>query len=106
MKRITDYKAIYINEAKKEDILKIDELLAKSEVKLGGYGFILPSATYHRFITGLDGEKMSSSKPESAVFLTDPLKDAREKIMNAKTGGAITLEDQKNHGGVRLFPGL
>lgn len=99
LKRITDYKAIYINEAKKEDISKIDELLAKSEVKLGGYGFIQPSSTYHRFITGLTGEKMSSSKPESAIFLTDPPNVTRKKIMNAKTGGAVTLKEQKKSGG-------
>jgi tryptophanyl-tRNA synthetase len=99
LNRITDYKAIYINEAKEEDIPKIDELLAKSEVKLGGYGFIQPSSTYHRFITGLTGEKMSSSKPESAIFLTEPPKEARKKIMNAKTGGAVTLKEQKKSGG-------
>lgn len=99
LKRITDYKAIYIQKATKKDIPIIDELLAKSEVKFGGYGFILPSATFHRFITGLTGEKMSSSKPESAIFLTESPQEARRKIMNAKTGGAVTLEEQKKHGG-------
>lgn len=99
LKRITDYKAIYIQKAKEEDIPKIDELLAKSETKLGGYGFIQPSSTYHRFITGLTGEKMSSSKPESAIFLTDSPKITAKKIMNAKTGGAVSLEAQKKEGG-------
>ena len=99
LRRITDYKAIYINEANKEDIQIIDGALAKSEIKFGGYGFIQPSSTYHRFITGLTGEKMSSSKPESAIFLTDSPKDARKKIMNTKTGGAVTLEEQRKSGG-------
>ena len=99
LKRITKYKAIYIQEAKEEDIPKIDEQLAKSEIKFGGYGFVQPSSTFHRFMTGLTGEKMSSSKPESAIFLTDSPKEARKKIMNAKTGGAVTLEEQKKHGG-------
>jgi len=99
LKRIADYKAIYIQKAKEEDIPKIDELLAKSETKFGGYGFIQPSSTYHRFITGLTGDKMSSSKPESAIFLTDPPKIAAKKIMNAKTGGAVSLEAQKKEGG-------
>jgi len=99
LKRINDYKAIYINDAEEKDIAKIDKLLAKSEVKLGGYGFIQPSSTYHRFITGLTGEKMSSSKPESAIFLTESPEVARKKIMNAKTGGAVTLKDQKISGG-------
>jgi tryptophanyl-tRNA synthetase len=99
LKRITDYKAIYINEANKKDIPIIDEALAKAEIEFGGYGFIQPSSTYHRFITGLTGEKMSSSKPESAIFLTDSPNDARRKIMNTKTGGAVTLEEQKKSGG-------
>ena len=99
LKRITDYKAIYIEDATKEDIQKIDIALAKTETKLGGYGFFPPSATFHRFITGLTGDKMSSSKPESAIFLTDTPKDATKKIMHSKTGGAVTLEEQKKHGG-------
>ncbi len=99
LKRITDYKAIYVNEAKKEEIPIIDGALAKTELEFGGYGFIQPSSTYHRFITGLTGEKMSSSKPESAIFLRDSPKEARKKIMNTKTGGAITLQEQKKSGG-------
>jgi tryptophanyl-tRNA synthetase len=99
LKRITDYKAIYINDAVEDDIPEIDETFAKSEVKLGGYGFFQPAATFHRFMTGLTGEKMSSSKPESAIFLTDTPQDAKKKIMNAKTGGAVTLEQHKKHGG-------
>lgn len=99
LKRINDYKAIYISEAKEHDIPLIDEQLAKSEHNFNGYGFIQPSSTYHRFITGLTGEKMSSSKPESAIFLTDSIIDAKKKIMNAKTGGAVTLEEQKKSGG-------
>lgn len=99
LKRITKYKAIYINDATNFDISSIDEALAKTEIQFGGYGFLQPSATFHRFITGLTGEKMSSSKPESAIFLTDSLNDATKKIMNAKTGGAVTLEEQKKYGG-------
>ena len=99
LKRITDYKAIYINDAVKDDIEKIDENLALSETKLEGYGFFPPAATFHRFMTGLTGEKMSSSKPESAIFLTDNPEIAIKKIKNAKTGGAVSLEEQKKHGG-------
>ena len=99
LKRITDYKAIYIEDAKETDIQKIDMKLASTEPKFGGYGFIQPSATFHRFITGLTGEKMSSSKPESAIFLTDSLEESTKKIMHAKTGGAVTLEEQKKEGG-------
>jgi tryptophanyl-tRNA synthetase len=42
---------------------------------------------------------MSSSKPESAIFLTDTPEEAKQKIMNAKTGGAATLQEQKKSGG-------
>ena len=97
--RITDYKALYINDASEQDIPRINEVFAKEEPSLCGYGFLQPCSTYHRFITGLTGDKMSSSKPESAIFLTDTVDDARKKIMHAKTGGAVTLEEQKKHGG-------
>lgn len=99
LKRITTYKAIYINDAKEEDIPLIDEALVKTEYVFGGYGFFAPSSTYHRFMTGLTGEKMSSSKPESAIFLTDTIEQAKKKIMSCKTGGATTLEEQKKNGG-------
>ncbi len=99
LKRITDYKAIYINTAKENDVLSIDEALAHIEPSFHGYGFLQPSSTYHRFITGLTGEKMSSSKPESAIFLTDTPQEAKKKIMNAKTGGAVSLQEQRKTGG-------
>jgi len=99
IKKITDYKAIYIDDAEEKDISKINIELAKIEPKHGGYGFFQPSATFHRFMTGLIGDKMSSSKPESAIFLSDDPSIAKKKIMGSKTGGAISLEEQKKHGG-------
>jgi len=99
LRRITEYKAIYLNTAQEKDIPVIDEALAHIEPSFQGYGFLQPSSTYHRFITGLTGDKMSSSKPESAIFLTDTPQEAKKKIMNAKTGGAVTLEEQKKSGG-------
>jgi len=59
LKRITEYKALYINTATINDIANIDEALAHSEPGFGGYGFLQPSSTYHRFMTGLTGDKMS-----------------------------------------------
>jgi len=99
LQKIPEYKALYINDAKESDIPFIDAALAPTELKYQGYGFLPPSATFHRFMTGLTGEKMSSSKPESAIFLTDTPEDAKKKIMHAKTGGAVTLEQQKKDGG-------
>ncbi len=98
-KRISDYKALYLLKAKESDICKIDKALALSEPEFQGYGFLQPSATFHRFMTGLTGGKMSSSKPESAIFLTDSPEEAKKKIMYAKTGGAVSLEEQRQQGG-------
>ena len=99
LRRITEYKAIYIEDATEADIDRIDMCLAMAEPAFGGYGFLQPSSTYHRFITGLTGEKMSSSKPESSIFLTDSPQEAHKKLMNAKTGGAATKEEQMRTGG-------
>jgi tryptophanyl-tRNA synthetase len=99
LKRITEYKAIYVEDAVEKDIEKINIYFSKIEPTLGGYGFIQPSSTYHRFMTGLTGDKMSSSKPESAIFLTDTTDAAKKKIIQAKTGGAVSLEQQKKEGG-------
>ncbi len=63
------------------------------------YGFISPSSTYNRLIPGLTGDKMSSSDPESAIFLTDTPEEAEEKISDAVTGGRHTVEEQREKGG-------
>ncbi len=64
------------------------------------FNFITPSSTYHRFITGLTGGKMSSSKPKTAIFLSDPPEVAAKKIKNAKTGGRESLDEQREMGGI------
>lgn len=64
------------------------------------FKFIPPSATYHKFMSGLQGGKMSSSNPQSYIALTDEPREAGRKIMRAKTGGRATVEEQKRLGGV------
>ena len=64
------------------------------------FNFVAPSSTYHRFITGLTGDKMSSSKPKTAIFLSDGPEVAEKKIKSAKTGGRESLAEQKELGGV------
>ncbi|EKF85497.1 tryptophan--tRNA ligase [Methanobacterium formicicum] len=64
------------------------------------FKFITPSSTYHRFITGLTGGKMSSSKPKTAIFLSDSPDVALKKLKSAKTGGRESLAEQKKMGGV------
>ncbi len=98
-KMIPSYKALYINGASRSDLISIDEILSMVEKDEGEYGFIPPASTYHRFIRGLTGEKMSSSRPETAIFLDDDPGDAKKKIMRAITGGRETAEEQREKGG-------
>jgi tryptophanyl-tRNA synthetase len=78
---------------------EIDGLIIKVETDHGEYGFIPPASIYHRFMTGLTGGKMSSSKPESHISLTEDPKVAAKKIMKAITGGKQSLSEQKKLGG-------
>ncbi|HIE33943.1 MAG TPA: tryptophan--tRNA ligase [Candidatus Altiarchaeales archaeon] len=64
------------------------------------FKLILPSSTYHKFMRGLTGGKMSSSDPRSYIALTDDSKDVIKKIMNSKTGGRATVKEQKEKGGI------
>ncbi len=57
-----------------------------------------PASTYHMLQRGLDGDKMSSSRPDSTIFLTDPPEEARKKLMRALTGGRATVEEQRRLG--------
>lgn len=99
-KKIPNYKAIYINAAIDDDIPKLNEALIPVEKQFGGYGFYLPASTYHRFMSSLTSGKMSSSAgAESSIFLSDAPEVGAKKAMNAKTGGAVTLEDHKKYGG-------
>lgn len=81
------------------DISEADAVVREIEMKCGGYGFFLPGATYHTFLQGLQGGKMSSSVPESLFRFDEPEKDIKKKIMNSLTGGRMTLEEQKKLGG-------
>jgi tryptophanyl-tRNA synthetase len=63
------------------------------------FKFIPPAATYHKFMSGLQGGKMSSSDAKSYIGLCESPDSARKKIMSAKTGGRATVEEQKKKGG-------
>lgn len=58
-----------------------------------------PSSIYHKLIKGLDGNKMSKSRPEYAIHLSDPIDLAQKKINMALTGGRATAEEQRRLGG-------
>jgi len=78
---------------------EIEREVREVELKLGGFAFIPPSSTYHRFTTGLTGGKMSSSKPESYISLLDSPEEGAKKVMKAFTGGRATADEQRRLGG-------
>ena len=77
----------------------VESIVREVELKYGGYAFMPPASTYHKFMTGLQGGKMSSSIPESYIALTEKPEEGAKKVMRAKTGGRVTLEEQKKLGG-------
>jgi tryptophanyl-tRNA synthetase len=108
-RRIEGQKKIYelhmdlfgIEEVKIDSTIRaIEEIVRDVELEYGGFGFCLPAATYHRFVQGLTGGKMSSSVPESLIALTEQPEDAAQKVKRAKTGGRVTVEEQKKLGGL------
>jgi tryptophanyl-tRNA synthetase len=97
--KIPDYKAIYLEGATEADLDRIDSMLIPVEAKHEGYAFYPPAATYHRLLPGLTGDKMSSSIPGSAIYLTDTPEEAAKKIQDSKTGGRVSADEQKKLGG-------
>lgn len=58
------------------------------------------SSTYHKFMPGLKGGKMSSSDPTSYIALSDLPEEIARKIKKyAFSGGQATLEEHRNKGG-------
>lgn len=99
LKRNDAYRALYVLSAGPDDIPQIDLALGRYEAReLGQPGFFPPASTYHRFMTGLTGGKMSSSQPETAVFITDKPDEVEKKVKRAVTGGRATEEEQRRLG--------
>ncbi len=63
-------------------------------------GYSKPAGLYSKLMPGLLGlaSKMSTSRPETAIFATDTEKAMRKKISNAFTGGRATVEEQRRLG--------
>ncbi|ASJ09803.1 tryptophan--tRNA ligase [Thermococcus sp. P6] len=65
-------------------------------------GYYKAAALHSKFVPGLMGleGKMSASKPETAVYLTDDPEEAGRKIWKyALTGGRATAREQREKGG-------
>ena len=73
--------------------------LLKLERNLGGMGLMPPCSTYHRFAVGMTGDKMSSSKPETTIFMEDSIEEMSKKVKRAHSGGQATVEEHRRLGG-------
>jgi len=71
----------------------------KLERRMGGPGLLQPSSTYHQFAVGMTGGKMSSSMPETTIFLTEDLKKMEKKFKRSFSGGQATVEEHRRLGG-------
>ncbi len=81
------------------DISSIKMKLLHLERKIGGIGLIPPSSTYHRFAVGMNGGKMSSSKPDTTIFMDDSIDIMSKKVKKAYSGGQNTVEEHRRLGG-------
>ena len=90
---------VVVPSATKRDMNKIRFKLLNLERKLGGMGLLAPASTYHHFAVGLTGEKMSSSKPKTTIFLDDDIESMAKKIRKAYSGGQSTIEEHRRIGG-------
>ncbi len=63
-------------------------------------GYYKPAIMHAKFLPGLKGEpKMSSSDPETAIYLSDSPETVKKKVNKAITGQQATAELQKQLGG-------
>ncbi|MBS3112848.1 tryptophan--tRNA ligase [Candidatus Woesearchaeota archaeon] len=58
-----------------------------------------PAILHMKFMPGLTGDKMSASKPNTAIFLNEPEKSIRIKVNKAFSGGKETVDEHRKNGG-------
>ena len=90
---------IDIKDATAKNYSEIQYELLSLERQLGGMGLMQPSSTYHQFAIGITGGKMSSSMPETTIFLNDSMKAIEKKLKSSFSGGQPTLEEHRKKGG-------
>ena len=90
---------IEIKDATKDNYNEIKYHLLALERQMGGMGLMQPASTYHQFAIGMTGGKMSSSQPETTMFLNDSMKDIEKKIKSSFSGGQATVEEHRAKGG-------
>ncbi len=62
-------------------------------------GYSKPAIIHARFLPGMDGLKMSKSRPDAAIFLHDAPEIVEKKIKKAFSGGRDTVEEHRKYGG-------
>jgi len=82
-----------------KDRYPIRMALLQLERSMGGPGLLQPSSTYHRFAVGMTGGKMSSSMPETTIFLNEDIKMMEKKFKRSFSGGQSTVEEHRRLGG-------
>lgn len=62
-------------------------------------GYYKPALLHNKLLPSLaGGDKMSASLPHTSIFTTDEPEDVERKIMNAFTGGRVSVEEQRKMG--------
>jgi tryptophanyl-tRNA synthetase len=63
-------------------------------------GYPKPALIHNKLLPALTGPagKMSASIPESSIFTSDSIGEAKKKVQNAFTGGRATVEEQRRLG--------
>jgi len=66
-----------------------------------GLGYYKPALIHSKLMPSLAGsEKMSTSaKTDTTIFTIDDKKTVKKKVMNAFTGGMVSVEEQRKNGG-------
>jgi len=88
-----------IHGATSSDRPSIRMVMLSLEREMGGMGLMSPCSTYHRFAVGMTGDKMSSSKPETTIFMDDEIEEMSKKVKRAHSGGQPTVEEHRRLGG-------
>lgn len=58
-----------------------------------------PASIYSKYLSGLTGEPMSASRPETCIFMNDSPEIIKKKVWNAFSGGRATIKEQRKLGG-------
>ncbi|HIC50353.1 MAG TPA: hypothetical protein EYP01_02735, partial [Candidatus Poseidoniales archaeon] len=93
------YGTLDIPGAALDDRARVRMRMLTLEREMGGMGLMPPCSTYHRFAVGMTGDKMSSSQPETTIFMDESIEDMERKVQRSLSGGQPTTEEHRRLGG-------